>query len=259
MAESTTAAPSDAVPDPAASAAEPAGKTARLLMRRVDRAVLATSMPDTAEPYGSLVQMALTPDASPILLISTLAQHTKNILRDGRVGLLFDGTAGFDVMLEGPRVSVQGTAQRTDDPNVRQRFLARHPDAAGYAQFGDFAFYRVAVTRAHLVAGFGRITWIAGDAVVLPPAGLGHIPAAEAEIVAHMNADHADAIAAMVEGLLGLSPDGWVMTGMDPDGLDLRRGGTIARLDFDAPVRNAADARWVLTELTRKGRAALTG
>ena len=144
-------------------------------MRAADRATLATVMrgdqPDAAGPYASLVLVALDHDASPLLLISTLADHTRNLAGDARVSLLFDGTAGLDEPLTGPRVSVQGTAQRTDDPRHRARFLARHPGAAMYAGFKDFAFYRVAVSRAHLVAGFGRIPWIAGTDLLLDVGG----------------------------------------------------------------------------------------
>lgn len=233
------------------------GDIARAVMRLADRATLATAMPDTGEPYASLVQIGLSQAAAPILLISRLAQHTKNLAADPRVSLLFDGTAGFDSMLEGPRVSIQGKARPSDDPADRRRFLARHPDAAGYAGFGDFAVHAVDVSRAHLVAGFGRITWIDAGDLLLPPQGLGHIPDAEPGIVEHMNDDHADALAAMAAGLLRLPGDGWAMTGIDPDGLDLRRGGAVARLAFERPVRNAADARRVLTELTHRARAGL--
>src|SRR3546814_19180539 len=82
---------------------------------------------------------------------------TKNILADGRVSLLCDGTAGFAEPLTGPRASLQGRAEKTDDPRHRARFLARQPAAEMYAGFGDFGFSRLAVERTHLVAGFGRI------------------------------------------------------------------------------------------------------
>ena len=65
--------------------------------------------------------------------------------------------------MTGSRHSVQGLAARNDDPRLRQRFLARHADAAGYADFSDFSFYRVYVERGHLIAGFGQIEWIDGS------------------------------------------------------------------------------------------------
>ena len=101
--------------------------------------------------------MAVDHDLAPILLLSDLAEHCKAIAADGRVSLLFDGTAGLDQPLAGPRVSLMGRATRTDDERLKRRFLAHHPDAALYAGFTDFNFYRVAPQRAHLVGGFGKI------------------------------------------------------------------------------------------------------
>ena len=216
------------------------GAIARSVMRAADRATLATTMraeqPDAGAPYASLVLAALDHDASPLLLISTLAEHTRNIAADARVSLLFDGTAGLDEPLTGPRVTVQGRAARTDDIRHRARFLARHPGAAMYADFKDFAFYRVEVVRAHLVAGFGRIHWIDARDVVLE-SGAGLVDH-EAAIVEHMNADHADAVQLYATRLLGRSGEGWRMTGIDPEGIDLRRAGDVARLAFAAPVHD---------------------
>jgi putative heme iron utilization protein len=128
------------------------------VIRAADRASLATSQ--DGWPFASLVLAALDADGTPLLLISDLAEHAKNIARESRVSLLFDGTAGLADPLTGPRVTVLGEAGRSDDPARLQRFLARHPSAELYAGFADFHLYRVAVARAHLVAGFGRIHWI---------------------------------------------------------------------------------------------------
>jgi len=234
------------------------GEIARRVMRGVDRAALATSMrpdqPDVGAPYASLVLVALDHDGTPLLLISTLADHTRNIAADPRVSLLFDGTTGIDEPLTGPRVSVQGRAIRTDDPRHRARFVARHPGAAMYADFGDFAFWRVEVSRAHLVAGFGRIHWIDGRDLLLDMTGAEALAAAERDIVAHMNDDHADAIQLYATRLLGRSGEGWRMTGLDPEGLDLRRAGEVARLPFDRRVTDAESARAELVRLAKRAR-----
>jgi putative heme iron utilization protein len=146
----------------------------RDLIRRCDRAALATALPgaanDGAWPYASLVLVAVDHDLSPILLISTLAEHTKAIAADARVSLLFDGTGGLAQPLTGPRVTLLGQAARTDDERLKQRFLRRHPDAAMYAGFRDFSFYKVALERTHLVGGFGKIRWIApAELLAVPP------------------------------------------------------------------------------------------
>ncbi len=232
-----------------------AGRPARAVIRACDRAVLATALADgDGWPYGSLVLAACDHDGSPILLISALAVHTRNLARDSRVSLLYDGTAGLDDPLTGPRITVLGRIAADPSPRLLGRFLARHPSAADYAEFADFGIYRVAVERAHMVAGFGEIRWIAGADLLFPVAEHAALMAAEADIVAHMNADHGAALDHYAAVLLGYGGTGWAMTGIDPEGCDLRRGGTVARLDFETPVADPAAARKTLATLARESR-----
>ena len=222
----------------------------RRLMRRQTHGALATSR--EGHPYVSLVALAFDYAASPLLLLSGLAQHSHNIAADPRVSLLFDGgprQSPPDDPLAEPRLTLLGEAMRCDDPRLRAGFVARHPSAGAYAGYGDFQIYRVTIGRAHLVAGFGRISWIEGDTLRFadPAAGLA---AAEDEIVRHMNADHADAVALFAERLARRPGAGWRMTGIDPEGIDIRRDGETARLDFDQPVLDARTARRALIALT---------
>jgi heme oxygenase (biliverdin-IX-beta and delta-forming) len=203
------------------------------LARDCARAVLATSL--NGAPYASLVLFAVDVDASPLLLLSDLAQHSRNIAFDPRVSLLLDATQGHLDPLTGPRLTLLGRALANDDPRCLGRFVSHHPSSAGYAGFGDFHLYRVVVERGHLVAGFGRIDWIDGADFGFE-FDAGALAAAESEILQHMNADHRDAIAHYARGLLGHSGAGWLMTGIDPEGIDLRCDGETARLNFTAPV-----------------------
>ena len=227
----------------------------RDLVRGLDKAALATALPDenVSWPYASLVLTAVDHDLSPILLMSDLAVHTRAIAADNRVSLLFDGTAGLDQPLTGPRVTLLGRAAPTNDPRLRARFLARHPDAAMYADFRDFRLYRVALERAHLVGGFGKIRWLtAAELMPAPP-----VPAlvdAEHDIVTHMNDDHADAVSLYAAKLLGLPGDGWRMTGIDGEGIDLRHRGTVARLALPSAVTGPEEARKALIALVAKAR-----
>ena len=229
----------------------------RDLIRRRDRAALATSLPGhgAAWPYASLVLVAVDHDLSPILLMSDLAEHSKAIAADPRLALLFDGTGGLAQPLTGPRVTVMGRAARTDDERLKRRFLRHHPDAAMYADFGDFHFYKITLERTHLVGGFGKIRWIApAELLAVPP--LRELADNEEGIVAHMNQDHADAVQLYAEKLLGLPGTGWAMTGIDAEGIDLRLQGEVARLPFETPMAVAADARPILVSLVAKARNA---
>jgi putative heme iron utilization protein len=230
---------------------DPEASAARLLMRRQGRAALGTSL--DGAPYVSLVLVAFDIDASPLLMLSDLAQHTRNIRADGRVSLLFDDTGGLADALTGARLTALGRAAPCGDARALARYVARHPSAARYAGFGDFRLYRVTVERGHLVAGFGRIAW--QEAEALGSAGGEALAEAQVEIVEHMNADHADAVAAYARRLLGRDAEGWRMTGIDPDGIDLRCGDETARIDFPAPVLTAQKARAALVAMARAARA----
>lgn len=230
------------------------GARARSLVRSADRAGLATAMRDDNWPYASLVMVACDAGANPLLMISELAEHTQNILSDDRVGLLFDATGGLDNPLTGTRATLMGKVAKTTDERHFSRYVARHPDAAQYAEFADFAVYRLEVERVHMVAGFGSIHWIERPAYTFDLEAASELIAAEPDIVAHMNEDHSDAVGLYSANLLGLSGRGWMMTGIDPEGLDLRNGAAVARLAFETPVCTAKEARATLVALTDKAR-----
>ena len=230
--------------------------TARRLIRATDRATLATALPagERSWPYASLVLVAADYDACPLLLISSLAEHTKNLGQDPHASLLFDGTQGLDDPLTGARATVLGALQPDDDPVHLRRFVSRHPSAALYAGFKDFSLYRMEVARAHLVAGFGRIHWVDGASLLGQTADLSWLREHEPSILDHMNGDHAATIDLYAQKLLGLSGDGWRLTGVDREGADLRRGGVIARLDFPTPASSLDAVRQSFVALAQSAR-----
>src|SRR5438552_12286006 len=133
-------------------------KLAKSLLRKSRQGALATLMTGSGDPYCSLVNVAAHADGSPILLISRLAVHTKNILGDNRVSLMLDERAAGDP-LEGARIMLTGRAQEpgADELDaVRRRYLSAHPSAQTFVGFKDFLFVVLHPTGAHLVAGFGR-------------------------------------------------------------------------------------------------------
>lgn len=229
-------------------------RTARRLLHEAATGALATLMPGSGAPYASLVTVGTLPDASPVLLLSRLAQHTVNIQADSRVSLLVDQRSPGDP-LEGARVSMAGTIRPTDDPAARRRFLARHPAAEGYAGFADFAFWRIEVTGAHLVAGFGRIVDLKAEDLRIETGDAAPLLAAEEDAIAHMNADHAEAIELYATRLLGRGPGSWRLIGIDPCGCDLRSGETIRRLDFPQRITTPDALRKTLADLARQARA----
>jgi len=233
-------------------------RLARSLLRRSRQGALATLMAGTGAPYCSLVNLASAPDGAPILLISRLAVHTRNILADPRVSLMLDERAAGDP-LEGARIMLAGSAEQAGGDlaaNLRRRYLNAHPSAEVFVNFADFSFFRIAPTGAHLVAGFGRINDLAAQQFLTDLSDADALIDAEQGAVAHMNADHRDALNLYATKLLGAAPGDWRCTGCDPDGLDLADGATALRLDFPRRVVTPGALRQMLVELAGEARAA---
>jgi len=229
-------------------------RAAKKLLREARSGALATLMPVSGAPFCSLVNVASAPDGAPLLLLSQLAVHTKNILADPRVSLMLDERKPGDP-LEGARVMLMGRTLPTQDPQARRRYLDRQPEAEAFAGFGDFGFYRVEVEGAHLVAGFGRIVDLKASDILLDLDGAQTLVEAEPDVVAHMNADHADAVRLYAVKLLGAADGDWRCVGCDPEGLELQLDRVALRLQFPARVESPAVLRQVLKELADAARA----
>jgi len=228
---------------------------AKKLMREARSGALATLMAGSGDPNCSLVNVAAAADGTPLLLISRLAVHTKNILADPRVSLMLDERKEGDP-LQGARVMLLSAAVKTERADARRRYLAQQPEAEMFAGFGDFAFYEVKLKGAHLVAGFGRIVDLTPADLLTDLAGAEALLAAESEVIAHMNADHAATCRLYATKLLG-APDGdWRCVGCDPDGLDLQWGRTGLRLPFPRRVTQPGVLRAVLKQMADQARAA---
>ena len=230
-------------------------QAAKQLLREGRSGALATLMAGSGDPYCSLVNVATAADSAPLLLLSKLAVHTKNILADARVSLMLDERKEGDP-LQGARVMLMGKAAVTNDPAARRRYLARQPEAEMFADFGDFAFYEIELSGAHLVAGFGRIVDLKSSEVLTDISDARELIEAEPEIVAHMNDEHADACRLYATKLLGAQDGAWRCAGCDPEGLELQLGRMALRLDFPQRVRAPGALRAVLKELADQARAA---
>lgn len=228
-----------------------AAKLAKSLLRRRREGALATLLRGSGAPYCSLVNLASAPDGSPILLISRLAVHTKNVLADPRVSLMLDERAEGDP-LEGARIMLLGTAVEAvaaDIPLLRRRYLAAHPAAEGYIDFSDFSLFRIESSGAHLVAGFGRIVDLDPADYLTDLNGAAWLLDSEPSAVEHMNADHLSTMNLYATKLLGAAAADWRCTGLDPEGIDLQAGKNALRLDFPERVTNASGLRDMLKRM----------
>jgi putative heme iron utilization protein len=196
-------------------------------------------------------------DGSPILLISRLALHTRNILADSRVSLMLDERAEGDP-LEGARIMLAGRAEevsQNDAAIFRRRYLSAHPSAETFVDFKDFSFFRIRPSGTHLVAGFGRIIDLQPEQFLSDLGGAEGLLEAEAGAVEHMNEDHRDAMNLYATRLLGADGSDWRCTGCDPDGLDMQAGNKSLRLDFPERVTTSTELRKMLVRLAGEARA----
>jgi putative heme iron utilization protein len=224
---------------------------AKRLVRTARFAALATLTPDGG-PMATRVALATCIDGAPVFLTSDLSAHTAALTRDPRCSLLV-GEPGKGDPLAHPRLTLFGRAQRLargEDEEARRRFLARHPKAALYADFGDFAFWRIAVDGADFNGGFGK-AYAMEAADLAPRVDWRALAEAEAGAVANMNTDHPDAVDHYAR-LCGGDGAGWTLTGVDPEGADLVKGDDIRRLEFMTAAADYGGLRAALVALARR-------
>lgn len=224
------------------------GLEARRLLRRQRTGTLATLNRAGGIPYASLVNLATDVEGQPVILVSTLAWHTRNLLADPRASVLVAEPPEKGDALTGARVTVMGRFEQLGTPRLSRRYLARHPEAAIYADFGDFATWRLVPELVHAVAGFGRIETL--EAAEVFPAAPAMLDLEEGAL-SHMNQDHADAVRGYAAGLGGDPALDWKMRAVDGDGADLSDGAQSLRLAFPEPVSDAASLRVMLASLAK--------
>ncbi|MBX2804493.1 MAG: pyridoxamine 5'-phosphate oxidase family protein [Hyphomicrobiales bacterium] len=206
---------------------------ARNLIRAARIATLATINSEDGYPYASLISVASAMDGSPVFLISELAVHTRNIKNDPRVSILFaaDSSRHKDPLNAG-RVSLMGAAIATKSAEPRERFLARHPEAALYADFADFSFYAMTISHAHYVGGFGRISSLDATDILVEESQARHWQAEASRTVQIINGKHQDELAR-------IAGDNARAVACDPDGFDISAGNLIERIAFRERISSA--------------------
>lgn len=213
-------------------------------------------------PYGSLVSVAIDDKGRPLLLLSQLAEHTKNLdTCENSAILLTEPLHAHVEPLALGRLTLIGACRPVPADevlDVRSAFLATHPEASHYVDFADFRFFRLDPITLRYVGGFGRMSFVAvADYVSAEPDPLRDTAS---DILAHMNDDHADAVLAYAHAFAGIrAATSATMTSVDRYGFDLAiatpDGPQAARVAFDAPVTTTQEVRKAMVALVMRARA----
>ncbi|MGL4440714.1 MAG: HugZ family protein [Bosea sp. (in: a-proteobacteria)] len=209
-------------------------------------------------PLATLTSVATDVDGSPVILVSRLSGHTTNLLGDPRCSLLFARTGKGDPLAH-PRISLMGTAVIVDRDSeagtrIKQRFLARQPKAQLYVDFPDFLFIRIAIRSASLNGGFGKAYELTEIDLASDISDATDLVAAEADILAHMNSDHAEAVRLYATRLGKRDEAVWRMVSLDPDGFEVAAHGELVRIAFGARLTSAEAAHAELIRLVKLAR-----
>ena len=226
---------------------------ARCLLRAARAGMLATQ--SGGQPSASLVTPATAPDGSVLMLLSGLSAHTRHLQDDPRCAVLVQGAPEGLNPQTAPRLTVIGKAAPEPDPALKARWVALHPYAAFYADLGDFTLWRLRPEAGQFVGGFARAHRLAAQDLLPAQDAIAAVAQAEAGIMAHVNSDHADALA-LIAGQRERGPQAWRMVAADVDGCDLASGERVLRIAWSAPVADAGGVRAELVRMAREARQA---
>lgn len=231
------------------------GDEARRFVRSQQSGVLSTlSKRLDGFPFGSVAPFVLDHAGCPVILISTLAEHTKNLDADPRCSLIVQPYSP-DMQVVG-RATIIGRAARLADKDVLgPRYLRYHPQAEAYFAMHDFSFYRIEPVRVRWIGGFGKIHWVEAADYLLEETPLA---VQEADILAHMNAEHGHNLMDYCRHVHGVETSSAEMIGIDPDGFDVRTKDRGLRFDFPSRVSDAQQARAALVALAQLAKATRT-
>ncbi len=235
---------------------------ARTLMHIAPVATLCTTSQKHADwPFGSIVTYGLDHKGNPSFLISTMAMHTKNLLADSRASVFVMQPGGEHDPLGAARVTIMGTINKVpkdQDANIRAQYLARHPNASYWADFGDFSFFLMDTIDVYYVGGFGSMGWVTAEEYAeakvdpLADAGPGFID--------HLNTNHKDALVLLAQTHGQPETDEVTLTAIDRLGFHLRLKikdrYTGMRLAFPQEITNPEAARPMFVNMVQQAREA---
>ena len=211
---------------------------AKRLLRVARVGALATLDRASGGPLTTLVSVGSAYDGAPLFLLSTLAQHTKNLAADPRASLLLASPPGRGDPLNRPRLTLSGPIAAEPAPDARARFVARNPKAKLYASFADFSMFKMAIAAVHFNGGFARAAALTPADILTDLGDADALIAAERVLLEEINARGAAFLARLVGAERADRAPHWRAIGLDPDGLDLAAGARAARISFDAPSQN---------------------
>lgn len=232
---------------------------AQQFLRSTQRGILSThSTKLEGYPFGSVAPFVVDHQGHLIILISTLAEHTKNILKNSKVSMVV--LKDEQDLQANARLTLLGDAAQCDknDALLRARYLRYIPQAETYFDMHDFHFYRIAIKHARYIAGFGKMGWMDADALN-PNIQTTPLTAQESDIIEHMNTDHADSLLTYCQYVHEQSGESATMIGIDPFGFDVRlkqgESSQQLRFAFDSYVEDANAARKALVNLSKAAKA----
>lgn len=228
------------------------GAQARRLLLRGYHGVLSTqSVEAPGYPFGSVVPYCLDREGRPVILISRIAQHTKNIQADPKVSLIVREDGVEDIQAAARLTCLANAEPIADgDSDTPTRYYCYYPQAMGYHQTHDFAFHRLALVRARYIGGFGSIYWLAGEQLLRPNPFNSE---QERSMVRHMNDDHQEAMRRYCKNRhIPVRDDSQpAMAGVDGEGFHVRVGARIVRFEFGAAVTTPLEVRAKLVAMAR--------
>lgn len=231
------------------------GKVARHFLRENNVGVLATHSLDVeGYPFGSVTPYIVNSKGFPTILISLLAQHTKNIKANPKVSLTIFSQEIEDVQ-SGARLTWIGDAEAlpSNDETTKERYLRYFPNSKNQFEMSDFGLYQINLKRVRFIGGFGQIAWVEPSAMLLD----NPLHRVEKDIIEHMNQDHKSTMKDYCEGLKNFIVSDVSMLGIDSEGFELLANNKKLRFVFEKLVVTAEDARAELVLMARKARSYL--
>ena len=264
MTDDAHARPSGDAPEPLYDVNIPTpthAERARTLVSQLTTGTLCTLSADpTGYPYGSFVTVAFD-SGNPVFLVSTMAEHTRNLQQDPRASLLV-AEGGSDDPLANGRVTLLGLCKQVegDDSSARATFLTTHQNASYYADFRDFSFWRLEVESIRYIGGYGRMSWV--EATDWYAAEADPLASSAAGVIEHMNQDHPEALLLYCKAFSkAANITAASMTGVDRYGFEMSvvtpEGRRPVRLAFDQTVATSEEVRTTLISMLQEARARL--